>query len=141
MQRSFTLATIGEIATMFWKNAGTATVFAFHGDMGAGKTTLIHALCAAKGVKEPVTSPTFSLINEYHYFEDGQERKILHLDLYRLKDEEEAVRAGVEDCFYSGDICLVEWPERAPGLFPPGTVQVYLQTTGAGNRNLLVENK
>jgi tRNA threonylcarbamoyladenosine biosynthesis protein TsaE len=67
-----------------------------------------------------VGSPTFSIINEY----SSPDGKIFHIDLYRLKDEEEAIRAGVEDCLYSGEICLVEWPQRAPGIFPPETVYI-----------------
>ena len=110
-----------------------ATVFAFHGDMGAGKTTFIHALCDVKGVKDVVGSPTFSIINEYVYTDNGDEKKIFHIDLYRLKDEEEAIQAGVEDCLYSDHICLVEWPERAPGIFPEDTVHVYIDTSRFSN--------
>ena len=77
----FSLDTIKEVATRFWKAAREKKVFAFHGEMGAGKTTLIHALCDVKGVKGPVTSPTFSLINEYSYSEEGIEKKLFHLDL------------------------------------------------------------
>ena len=74
-----------------------------------------------------VGSPTFSIINEYSYTENGTEKKIFHLDLYRLKDEEEAIQAGVEDCLYSDNICLVEWPEKAPGIFPEDTLHVYIE--------------
>jgi len=104
----------------FWQLYKDKKVFAFEGEMGAGKTTFIHALCDAKQVSSTVGSPTFSIINEYG-FPFG---KIFHIDLYRLKDEEEAIRAGVEDCLYSGEICLVEWPQRAPGIFPPETVHI-----------------
>jgi len=136
MEWKFSLDTIGEIATMFWKSAGEAKVFAFHGQMGAGKTTFIHALCDAKGIKDVVGSPTFSIINEYAYVEDGVSKKMFHLDLYRLKDEEEAIQAGVEDCLYSNNICLVEWPEKAPGIFPEDTLHVYIAVTDAANRKL-----
>jgi tRNA threonylcarbamoyladenosine biosynthesis protein TsaE len=112
MELRFSLDTIKEIATRFWKMAGTTIVFAFHGEMGVGKTTFIHALCDVKGIKDAVTSPTFSIINEYSYVENGMKKKIFHLDLYRLKDEEEAIQAGMEDCLYSNNICLVEWPEK-----------------------------
>jgi tRNA threonylcarbamoyladenosine biosynthesis protein TsaE len=104
-------------ADTFWQQAGERRVFAFHGPMGAGKTTLITALCRAKGVQDTMSSPTFSIINEYVYRENGSERKIYHMDLYRLRDEEEATTAGVEDVLYSGHTCFVEWPEKAPGLF------------------------
>src|SRR5882757_4783965 len=116
MELTFSLNNIKEIAGRFWKIAGDANVFALHGEMGAGKTTFIHALCDLKGVKDVVGSPTFSIINEYNYSEKGKEKKIFHIDLYRLRDEEEASRAGVEDCLYSGHTCLLEWPEKAPGL-------------------------
>ena len=102
-------------------------MFAFHGEMGAGKTTFIHALCEVKGVRDVISSPTFSIINEYRYTENGNENKIFHIDLYRLKDEEEARMAGVEDCLYSDHICLVEWPDRSPGLFPPATIHLDIE--------------
>lgn len=139
MELIYSLETIAEIATRFWKlNEGVA-VFAFHGEMGAGKTTLIHALCAAKGVTDVVGSPTFAIINEYGFKEDGKERKIFHIDLYRLRDEEEAIRAGVEDCLYSDHISLVEWPERAPGIFPENTVHIYINVVNSGTRRLRID--
>ena len=141
MELKFSLDTIKEVATRFWKTAGGKKVFAFHGEMGAGKTTLIHALCDVKGVRGPVTSPTFSLINEYSYTEDGVEKKLFHLDLYRLKDEEEAARAGIEDCLYSDNICLVEWPEKAPGIFPPDTLHIYIEIMDSAYRKLGIDNK
>lgn len=123
----FSLEEISTVATGFWRAAAGKKVFAFHGPMGAGKTTFIHALCEIKQVKDVVSSPTFSIINEYEYLCEGTPKAIFHIDLYRLKDEEEAQRAGVEDVLHSGHICLVEWPERAPGIFPEDTVQVILE--------------
>jgi tRNA threonylcarbamoyladenosine biosynthesis protein TsaE len=117
----FTLDTIASAASSFWQQAGDRKIFAFHGPLGAGKTTFIKHLCAEKQVSSPVSSPTFSIINQYDY----PGGSLYHIDLYRLKDEDEAMRAGVEDCLYSGSICLVEWPERASGLFPENTVSVY----------------
>ncbi len=140
MEWQFALDSINEIATMFWKAAGNATVFAFHGQMGAGKTTFIHALCDAKGVKDVVGSPTFSIINEYAYDCEGTKRPLFHIDLYRLKDEEEAQRAGVEDALYSGYICLVEWPEKAPGIFPDNTLHVYIELVDSNTRRLKIAN-
>lgn len=139
MEKVFTLDGIEEIATWFWKNCPGDRVFAFHGEMGAGKTTLIHALCDMKGVKDVVGSPTFSIVNEYLYDGDGNGGKIFHIDLYRLKDEVEAVQAGIEDCLYSDHICLVEWPERAPGIFPENTVHVHLNITGSGSRTIRID--
>ena len=123
MELRFRLQDIGTAAEAFWRQFPTQTVLAFHGAMGAGKTTFIHALCLAKGVIDTVGSPTFSIINEYKY----DKGRIFHIDLYRLKDEEEAVRAGVEDVLYSGELCLVEWPDRAPGIFPPETVALRIR--------------
>ena len=123
----------------FWKEAGTALVFAFHGQMGAGKTTIIEALCRAKGVKESMGSPTFSIINEYGFPDNGTERFIFHIDLYRLKDEEEVIQAGVEDCVYSGEICFVEWPEKAPLLFDDSAAHVYIETISESIRKLILE--
>ena len=123
MELRFHLQDIGTAAEAFWRQFPTQTVLAFHGGMGAGKTTFIHALCLAKGVVDTVGSPTFSIINEYKY----DKGRIFHIDLYRLKDEEEAIRAGVEDVLYSGELCLVEWPDRAPGIFPPDTVALRIR--------------
>ncbi|RYY94259.1 MAG: tRNA (adenosine(37)-N6)-threonylcarbamoyltransferase complex ATPase subunit type 1 TsaE [Chitinophagaceae bacterium] len=104
------------LARRFWEAAGNARQFAFYGPMGAGKTTTIAALCKAKGVDEAVSSPTFSIINEYAYRDGNKNRRLYHMDLYRLRDSEEARSAGVEDALESGDLCFVEWPEKAPGL-------------------------
>src|ERR1700737_2093980 len=120
MEIRFYLEDIRSSAEKFWEEFPLQKVFAFYGNMGAGKTTFIHALCAAKGVHSTVGSPTFSIINEYEY----PEGKIFHIDLYRLKDEEDALRAGVEEVLYSDEICLVEWPERGPGIFLPVTIKV-----------------
>ena len=110
--------------------------------MGAGKTTFIHALCDAKGVKDRVSSPTFSLINEYEYDagENQPKKKIYHIDLYRLRDEEEARQAGIEDCLDGGQICLVEWPEKAPDLFPPDTFHVTIEVIDEQTRSLQFHN-
>ncbi len=136
MELNFTLKNIQPAAKEFWQQVPGKKVFAFHGEMGAGKTTFIHALCDEKQVTDTVGSPTFSIINEYK----SSEGRIFHIDLYRLKDEEEAMQAGVEDCLYSGDICLVEWPERAASLFPDNTVYVYLYVVNEETRNLRIED-
>jgi tRNA threonylcarbamoyladenosine biosynthesis protein TsaE len=135
MQLLYNLQTINKAALQFWLEVKEAKVFALHGAMGMGKTTLVHALCEVRGVKDLVGSPTFSIINEYR---DAEGNTIYHLDLYRLSSEEEAVRAGVEDCLYSGDICLVEWPEKAPGIFPEETVHVYIEWVDERTRRLII---
>jgi tRNA threonylcarbamoyladenosine biosynthesis protein TsaE len=114
-------------------------VFAFHGEMGAGKTTIISALCHYNGTNDVTGSPTFSIINEYSYFENGEAKKIFHIDLYRLKDEEEVIQAGVEDCVYSGSVCMIEWPEKAPGLFDDETVHVFIEHVSATERKVEVK--
>lgn len=112
------------------------TVFAMHGEMGAGKTTFIHAFCEAMGVRDNISSPTFSIINQYKTTDD---KIIYHMDLYRLKDEEEAISSGVEDCLFSGNTCLVEWPEIAPGIFPDDTVHLYVTAINSNTRKIVID--
>jgi len=138
MEWIFSIENINDVAKDFWKAVDGKTVFAFHGQMGAGKTTFIHALCDAKGVKDVVGSPTFSIINEYEYDCEGTKKALFHMDLYRIKDEEEALRAGVEDALYSGYICLVEWPEKAPSIFPDNTVHVFIELVDDETRRLKI---
>ena len=124
-------------AEAFWNAVGDQKVIAFHGGLGSGKTTFIHALCELKQVTSTIGSPTFAIINEY----SSPSGTIFHIDLYRLKDEDEAIRAGVEDCFYSGNICLVEWPERAPGIFPDTTFHVNVDFIDINTRRLRLGDK
>lgn len=133
MEVNFSLDKINETALQLLQDAGAAKVFAFHGDMGAGKTTFIHALCEAMGVKDVISSPTFSIINQYST-KDGQ--TVYHMDLYRIKDENEAINAGVEDCLYSGNACLVEWPEKVPDIFPDDTLHIYISSINDNTRKL-----
>ena len=145
MDLIFTLNQINTAARQFLQIAGDRKVFAFHGEMGAGKTTFIHALCDVKGVKDAVGSPTFSIVNEYVYVpkafgSEGTKRVIFHIDLYRLKDEAEAINAGVEDCLYSGNICFVEWPDKAPGLFDGTTMHVKISVDDSETRRITIED-
>ena len=135
MEVNFTLEHINDAASKLLSLTGDNKVFAFHGEMGAGKTTFIHAFCEALLVKDPVTSPTFSIINQYKT-ERGE--TVYHLDLYRIKDENEAINAGIEDCLFSGDLCLVEWPEKVPGIFPPGTLHIYISSVDDNTRKLRI---
>jgi len=141
MQWEFSKENINEVANNFWKQIKDGIVVAFHGEMGAGKTTFIHALCDVKGVRDAVGSPTFSIINEYEYNCEGTRRKLFHIDLYRLRDEEEVFRAGVEDCLNSGYTSLVEWPEKAPGIFPPDTVHAHIEVVDDHTRRLILTPK
>ena len=140
MERNFSLDTINNVAKEFWKEIKAKTVIAFHGPVGSGKTTFIHALCDVKEVKDVVGSPTFSIINEYEYLCEGTKKALFHIDLYRLKDEKEAINAGVEDVLYSGNICLVEWPEKAPGLFPTDSIHVFIEILDDKTRQLKITN-
>jgi tRNA threonylcarbamoyladenosine biosynthesis protein TsaE len=140
MEWIYKLDQIQQTATQLWKVAGNATVFAFYGDMGAGKTTFIHALCDVKQVQDIIGSPTFSLINEYVYIENGVEKKIFHIDLYRLNDEAEVVRAGIEDCLYSDHICFVEWPEKIALLFPANTIHIFIKVVDDQTRRVQIRN-
>ncbi len=135
MEVNFTLQKIREAASRFLTLAGTNKVIALHGEMGAGKTTFVHAVCEELGVTDAISSPTFSIINQY---QSAKGETVYHLDLYRLKDEEEAIEAGVEDCLFSGSYCFVEWPERAAGLFPENTLAVHIATINNDTRKLTI---
>lgn len=123
MQITYTLNNIAEAVQQFWQYAQDYRIMAFSGTLGAGKTTFTSALCRYLGVQDAVSSPTFSLINEYTFVQEGQERTIYHSDWYRLHDADDAINAGIEDMLQGkGAYCIIEWPERAPELLPPGTL-------------------
>ena len=100
-------------------------VVAFYGPMGAGKTTLIREICRQLDVQDNVTSPTFALVNQYLTV-DGDH--VNHFDFYRIDKVEEAFDFGYEEYFYSGDVCLIEWPEKIEGLLPEGVLKVVITT-------------
>jgi tRNA threonylcarbamoyladenosine biosynthesis protein TsaE len=106
---------VNEVAKKLIKAGNGFSVWAFHGEMGAGKTTLVKALVATLGVHETTASPTFSIVNEYH---DKKGKPIYHFDFYRIKNESEAFDIGTDEYFDSGNLCLVEWPEKIPSLLP-----------------------
>ena len=109
-----------DVARAVIRSLGRRTVVAFRGEMGAGKTTLIREIVAALGSADTVTSPTFAIVNQY---KAGKER-IHHFDFYRIDDQREAYDFGYEEYFYSGDLCLVEWPEKIEQLLPENTMNV-----------------
>ena len=103
------------------------------GEMGAGKTTLIKALVAALGVQNATSSPTFSLVNEYHTDTNGP---VYHFDVYRIKEETEAYDFGMDEYLYSGHWCFVEWPEKIPTLIPQEHSTIKIKTLSATTREL-----
>ena len=112
---------INKTARQFIELMADYTVFAFHGEMGAGKTTLIREIAAQLGATDTVTSPTFAIVNQYR---GSGNRRIYHFDFYRIDDLREAYDFGYEEYFYSGDLCLVEWPEKIEPLLPEHTMNV-----------------
>jgi tRNA threonylcarbamoyladenosine biosynthesis protein TsaE len=111
-------------------------IFAFYGKMGAGKTTFIQSICKSLETDDNVTSPTFALINEY---KTRQQKSIFHFDFYRIKDIEEAFDLGYEDYLFSGNYCLIEWPEMIEPLLPENIVKVKIEVTEDGERNISAE--
>lgn len=136
MDAIFGLEQIGQVAKALWGEGKKHRVWAFHAEMGTGKTTFIHALCAFLGVEEAISSPTFAIVNQYQSKEAGV---LLHMDWYRLKDEEEAMMAGIEDHLLSGQYCFIEWPEKAEALLPDDTFHVYLQLLDTATRRLFTD--
>ena len=132
-----TLDAIDSVAAQFVDLMGDYTVFAFNGEMGAGKTTFINALSRALGVDEdPTSSPSFAIINEYRSSTTAE--LIYHFDLYRLENLEEAFDIGVEDYLDSGALCFLEWPERIADILPYDTVCVDIAEQPDGSRLLTI---
>lgn len=113
-------------------NENECDIVLFRGDMGAGKTTLIRELCAARGVADVVTSPTFALINEYR---DAQDGVIYHFDFYRINNLNEVLDLGYEEYFYGDGLCLVEWPEKIEELIPEDLVVATINITQDGGKD------
>ena len=123
------------IASEIISFATNSRIFLFYGDMGAGKTTLIKSLCECLGTAEPVTSPTFSIVNEYI----GTKNKIYHFDFYRLKNQTEALDMGYEEYFYSDAYCFIEWPEKIPDLLPGHYNRVTINVQADNARQVTIE--
>ena len=121
-----------EAAKSFIEKIGDATVFAVYGAMGAGKTTFISALCEALGINDVVNSPTFSIVNEYRSDTTGE--LVYHFDFYRIRKIDEVYDMGYEDYFYSGALCLIEWPELIEDLLPEDAVRVSITEQEDGTR-------
>ncbi|MFU8844693.1 MAG: tRNA (adenosine(37)-N6)-threonylcarbamoyltransferase complex ATPase subunit type 1 TsaE [Bacteroidales bacterium] len=126
------------VAKKLIKSCKDSRIFAFYGDLGAGKTTLIKAICQQLGVTDTVNSPTFSLINVYQ----SPLGEIFHFDLYRIKSVEELFDIGYEDYFFSGNLCFIEWPDKIEDYLPPGTVKIKIQVDPAdGTRVIIVHHE
>ena len=128
------LDSIRESAKAFLAAMDDRTVFAFHGQMGAGKTTFIKAICEELGVEDVINSPTFAIINEYRSETTGE--LIYHFDFYRINKLSEAEAIGTEDYFYSGALCFIEWPEKIEDLLPGDVVEVTIKENPDGTRTV-----
>ena len=131
------LDTIRQAAKEFIAGMDDRTVFAFRGNMGAGKTTFIKAICEELGVEDVINSPTFAIINEYRSSETGE--LIYHFVFYRINKPSEAEDIGTEDYFYSGALCFIEWPEKIEDLLPGDVVEVAITENPDGSRTVEVK--
>ena len=129
------LAYLHDAAQEFLRTVGPAPrVVAFYGEMGAGKTTFIKALCEALGVRDAINSPTFAIVNEY--VGRDADHLIYHFDFYRIKKLEEVYDMGYEDYFYSGSLCFLEWPELIEEILPLDVIKVKIEEQTDGSRTV-----
>lgn len=135
MEITFSLAEIDMAAESVLAQNIKKTIL-FHGSMGAGKTTFIKAMARKLGVMDMTSSPTFSLVNEYET-ENGD--ILYHFDLYRISSEEEGYDMGLDEYFYSGNVCLIEWPEKTPNLIPLDHTSITIKELPDGRRHLTVK--
>lgn len=127
------LTDLAEVAEMVLEEARGYKIWLFFGEMGAGKTTFIKAVCHALGVRDTMSSPTFSIVNEYAASGGG---RILHFDFFRIRNEAEAYDIGTDEYFSSGDYCFIEWPEKIGGLIPDGHARVTIQVENESLRTI-----
>ncbi|UOX33267.1 tRNA (adenosine(37)-N6)-threonylcarbamoyltransferase complex ATPase subunit type 1 TsaE [Flavobacterium sediminilitoris] len=137
MNINFTLEEIQNVAKQILETPLLKKVITFHAEMGVGKTTLIKALVNELGVQSNSSSPTFSLVNEY---ETKNGEIVYHFDLYRLNSEVEAYDMGIDEYFYSGNWCFIEWPEKTPNLIPIDHAAIYLKLNNDKSRTLVLKN-
>ena len=135
MNIEFSLTEINEVAAQVLVQ-NPKKVILFNGEMGAGKTTFIKAFSKLLGVNDTMSSPTFSLVNEY---QTSQNQKIFHFDVYRIKSEDEALDMGIEEYLYSGNWCFIEWSEKIPNLIPQEHSLITIKMLANGNRLLTFE--
>lgn len=143
LQLNYTLENIHDAVQQFWDMLFQYKIFAFSGDMGAGKTTFIHYLCEYLEVEDAVSSPTFALINEYHFKDNGIDKVIFHIDGYRLKNTGEAIGAGIEDCILqakAGNVfCFIEWPEKIKELLSAPYLWLNIEAIGWDERKMEIK--
>ena len=125
-------------ATDILDKCGERRVFAFNGNMGAGKTTFIKQLCEAMGTEDIVNSPTFAIVNVYEIEAKGRKEEVYHFDCYRIKDIREAMDMGTEEYLYSGNYCFIEWAEMIEPLLPDDLVEVNIEVLESGDRQLTI---
>ena len=131
--KNLMLADLEKVGSELMQAAGGLSVFIFHGDMGSGKTTFIKAIGKLLCVEDSMSSPTFSIVNEYQTTES---KTIFHFDFYRIKNETEAYDIGVEEYFDSGHFCFVEWPEKIPTLLPVQYAEVFIKIDDNTHRTI-----
>ena len=129
------LEAIKSAADQIIKFAGDHKIWLFEGDMGAGKTTMIKAICEVMGVADNISSPTFSLVNVYL---DKRGEELYHFDFYRIKEEMEAVDIGADEYFYSNCYCFIEWPEKIPSLIPSKNLKISIKLVNENDRKILL---
>ncbi|MCG1036576.1 tRNA (adenosine(37)-N6)-threonylcarbamoyltransferase complex ATPase subunit type 1 TsaE [Polaribacter sargassicola] len=132
MNKNYSLEDLTSVASKLIASVENKTLL-FYGQMGVGKTTLIKEICKQLNVLDNISSPTFSLVNEY---QTTNEEKVYHFDFYRITDEEEALDIGIEDYFYSNNWCLIEWPENIENLLPLEAVKIHLTILENEQRNI-----
>ncbi|MFV0248558.1 MAG: tRNA (adenosine(37)-N6)-threonylcarbamoyltransferase complex ATPase subunit type 1 TsaE [Tenacibaculum sp.] len=132
MNQNYTLCQLNLIAKKIIDNA-KCKVLLFYGELGVGKTSLIKQICQNLGVEDLVGSPTFSIINQYKTFDN---QYVYHFDFYRIKNQEEAYDLGIEEYFYSGNWCFVEWPENIKNSLPLKAVSFIISQLKSGQRNI-----
>ena len=135
MKKNYTLKQLPQIAQQIIEDSSEKTLL-FYGSMGVGKTTLIKEIVKQLGVDDVVSSPTFSLVNEY---QSRNGETIYHFDFYRIHNEEEALDIGIEDYFYNNDWCFIEWPEKVKNLLPLNAVEIHLSLNNDETRNILIK--
>ncbi len=132
------LEELSHAADQLIKYAGERRKWTFTGEIGAGKTTFIQEICKKLGIEDKVTSPTFSLINQYPFSEnEPQEDFLYHIDLYRLNSLEEAINIGIEDCLYDNRYCFIEWPQLIDPILPDDAVQINIQIIENSKRKMI----